>query len=151
MNTYDLDRVLRDAGITVISGFHSPMEQECLRLLLRGAQPVVVCLARSLQRLRIPAEWQHPIVDGRLLLLSPFDEKQRRATADLAHRRNRFVAAIADEVLIAYAEQGGRTEALAREVSQWNKPTYTLKDERNGLLMQYGARPVDAGSWRTKG
>src|SRR5919197_4693895 len=38
LQTYDLARALRDAGVTVIGGFHSPMEKECLALLLRGAQ-----------------------------------------------------------------------------------------------------------------
>ncbi len=36
LQTYALARALRDAGVTVISGFHSPMEKECLILLLRG-------------------------------------------------------------------------------------------------------------------
>jgi predicted Rossmann fold nucleotide-binding protein DprA/Smf involved in DNA uptake len=150
LQTYDLARTLRDAGVTVIGGFHSPMEQECLRLLLRGKQPIVICPARSLNQMRIPAEWKQPIVDGRLLLLSPFGEKHRRATADLAHRRNEFVVALADEVLVAYAEEGGRTEAFAREVIGWGKPVFTLKDERNQVLMQYGAQPVDASSWIMK-
>jgi predicted AAA+ superfamily ATPase len=38
---------LREAGIPVIGGFHAPMEKECLDLLLRGTQPVVICPARS--------------------------------------------------------------------------------------------------------
>ena len=40
LRTYDLARALRDAGVPVIGGFHSPMEKECLDLLLRGRQPV---------------------------------------------------------------------------------------------------------------
>ena len=43
LQTYDLARALRDAGVPVIGGFHSPMEQECLALLLRGQQPIVIC------------------------------------------------------------------------------------------------------------
>ncbi len=30
VKTYDLAQILRDAGMTVISGFHSPMEREGL-------------------------------------------------------------------------------------------------------------------------
>jgi predicted Rossmann fold nucleotide-binding protein DprA/Smf involved in DNA uptake len=52
---YDLARNLRDAGVTVVGGFHSPMEQECLRLLLRGTQGVVVCPARGVEKMRVPA------------------------------------------------------------------------------------------------
>src|SRR5574341_192332 len=49
LQTYNLARALRDAGVTVISGFHSPMEKECLTLLLRGTQPVIVCPARGIE------------------------------------------------------------------------------------------------------
>src|SRR5690348_12573481 len=73
LQTYDLARDLRDAGVTVAGGFHAPMERECLHLLLRGTQPIVVCPAR---------EWRAPLAEGRLLLLSPFGEGSRRATAE---------------------------------------------------------------------
>ncbi len=55
LKTYDLARTLRDAGVPVIGGFHSPMEKECLRLLLRGQQPVVVCPARNIENMRVPS------------------------------------------------------------------------------------------------
>lgn len=83
LQTYDLARTLRDAGVLVISGFHSPMEKECLSLLLRGTQPVIICPARSLERMRISAEWKAPLTEGRLLLLSPFTGNNRRSTACL--------------------------------------------------------------------
>lgn len=41
---YDQATRWRDAGRCIISGFHSPVEKECLRILLRGRQPVIVCL-----------------------------------------------------------------------------------------------------------
>src|SRR5579883_2639216 len=44
----DAATALRDAGVPVVSGFHSPVERECLRILLRGTQPVVICPARSI-------------------------------------------------------------------------------------------------------
>ena len=55
---YDLSRAMRDAGVPVIGGFQSPMEKECLRILLRGDQPVVVCPARGIENMRIPREWR---------------------------------------------------------------------------------------------
>ena len=45
----DLARAMWDAGVPVIGGFLSPMEKECLRLLLRGRRPVVVCPARGIE------------------------------------------------------------------------------------------------------
>jgi hypothetical protein len=50
---YNLVVALRAAGVTVIGGFHAPMERECLRLL-RGRQPVIVCPARGVERMRVP-------------------------------------------------------------------------------------------------
>ena len=37
----------RNKDVPVISGFHTPMESECLRILLRGAQPIT-SLSRKL-------------------------------------------------------------------------------------------------------
>jgi hypothetical protein len=47
LQTYDLAQNLRARGVTVIGGFHSPMERETLAILLRGAQGVVLCHARE--------------------------------------------------------------------------------------------------------
>ena len=48
-----------------------------LTILLRGEQPIVVCPARCLARMRVPREYRAPLEAGRLLLLSPFAEHQR--------------------------------------------------------------------------
>jgi len=55
LRTYGLARALRDTGVPVISGFHSPMEKKCVDLLLRGKQPVATCPARALQRCGFPS------------------------------------------------------------------------------------------------
>ena len=66
---YDLALALRKAGVPVAGGFHSPMERELLRLLLRGRQLVVVVAARSLASMRVPAEWRDPVAQGRLAVV----------------------------------------------------------------------------------
>ena len=43
LQVHDLAQQWRTGGVTVISGYHSPVEQECLAVLLRGPQPVIVC------------------------------------------------------------------------------------------------------------
>jgi hypothetical protein len=142
LRTYDLARALRDANVPVIGGFHSPMEKECLTLLLRGMQPVIVCPARNLEKMRIPTEWKVPLTEGLLLILSPFAGKTRRATAGLAQKRNEFVAALADEVFVAYAAPGGRTEHFCRELLRKGKLLLTLESDENAGLLTLGARPV---------
>ena len=123
LRTYDLALFWRDEGKTVISGFHSLMEKECLRILLRGTQPIIICPARNLDGIRLPADWKKPMTDGRLLLLSPFEAKYRRSTADLAHRRNLLVASLADEIHFAHATPGGKLDDIQHLVAQWDVPT----------------------------
>ncbi len=139
----DLAHALRDAGAAVIGGFHTPVEHTCLEILLTGAGPLIVCPARGMYK-TIPAELRTPLAAGRLLLLSPFDETERRVTAELAASRNRFVAALADRVLFIHAAPGGRTEALAREVIGWGKPVYALDHAANSHLSARGAAPLQA-------
>jgi predicted Rossmann fold nucleotide-binding protein DprA/Smf involved in DNA uptake len=119
---YDQAACWRDSGRCVMSGFHSPIEKECLRILLRGSQPIIICPARSLGDMRVPGDWRAPLAADRLLILSPFSFRHRRVTADLAARRNEFVAAIADEAWFAYITPGGQAECLSKRLSEWQVP-----------------------------
>ena len=118
LTTYDQAAKWRDAIRCVISGFHSPVEKECLQILLRGTQPIIICPARALPK-RLPPDWKTPLTAGRLLILSVFAATASRITAELAARRNEFVAALADEVFIAHATAGGNLETLARRLTAW--------------------------------
>jgi predicted Rossmann fold nucleotide-binding protein DprA/Smf involved in DNA uptake len=142
LKTYDLAQALREAHIPVISGFHSPMEKECLRLLLRGTPPILHCPARSLEGMRLGPEQKRTVGAGRLLLLSAFPASQRRATADLAEKRNGVVGAIALASFIAYAAPGGKTEAFAQKLSEQGKPLFTLESPNTENLLALGAKAV---------
>jgi len=146
LQTYELIQNLRQSAVTVISGFHSPIEQECLTLLLRSPRPIMYCVARALDGMRIPREHRGPLEEGRLVFLSPFLEKPRRATTETAFYRNRFTAALADVVLVLHAESGGKTEHLCREVLSWGKPLFTLSSDHNQNLIALGARAVSSDS-----
>lgn len=141
LKTYDLARQLRDAGTVVISGFHSPMEKECLSLLLRGEQPIIWCLAKRLTPTRLPKEHANALSKSRLLMLSPFGEKIKRADEDTARIRNEFVAALASRVFVAHAASGGKTESFCQKVLGWGKPLLTFKDPNNIALLNLGALP----------
>lgn len=115
LRTYDEAAKWRDEGHCVISGFHSPVEKECLRILLRGESPIIVCPPRGLPQ-RLPSEWGARLAAGRLLILSPFPARATRVTADLAARRNAIVAALATDTYVAHATPGGRLEATLRSM-----------------------------------
>ena len=94
LKTYDLARVLRETDVTIVGGFQSPMEKEFLDLLLRGSASVVVCPARGIGNMRIPKGWKKPLDEGRLLLLSFFDDSIRRPTVAIAAGRNAYIATL---------------------------------------------------------
>lgn len=139
---YDLAVELRDAGIAVIGGFQSPAERECLDLLLRGAQPVVVCPARALAGMRITAEWARAVAEGRLALVSPFPDGPRRPTAAMSEARNRVVAALAERVVVLHATPAGRVHRLAREAIRWGVPVFCPGVAANADLLVLGAAPL---------
>ncbi len=142
LKTYDLIRAMRDAGVPVIGGFQTPMEKECLRMLLRGSQPVVVCPARGIDSMRVPRDWRTALEENRLLVLSPFPSTRRRPTAELATQRNDLVAELAAQVFIAHAALGSKTEAFARKLAALGKPLLTPDSPANANMVEMGANVV---------
>ena len=142
LKTFDAISELRNSGQVVVGGFHSPMEWECLLILLRGRQPVVWVPARSIVGMRLPSELAPAFTANRLLVLSPFGLGNTRMTADLAEQRNQFVAALADEVLVAHAAPGSKTAALCQKFLKEHRTMKTISDPANQALVDSGAIPV---------
>lgn len=128
--------------ISVISGFHSPMEIQWYRQLCLRDVGLITVVPRSLDTLTIRAEWKERLNAGRMLLISPFAAGYNWQTRDSALQRNRFIAALADAVLILYAAPGSATEGLAKACLAQDKPVYAMNPDPAGLL-EAGARPAD--------
>lgn len=143
IKTLDAARALRDAGVAVIGGFHSPMEQEFLDILLRGDQPVVLCAAKGLPGLRMGQAARQAAAGGRLLAISPFDDNVRRTTAAQAVQRNDLVAALSEIVLVPHAAHGGKTWTTVEVALTRGQVVCTLEDDENTALVQQGARAVE--------
>ena len=138
---------MRDTGTPVIGGFQTPMEKECLRILLRGQQPVVVCPARGIENFRVPRDLRPALEGRRLLILSPFPATVRRPTQDLAAKRNDLVGTLASRVFVAHAATESKTEAFARKLSALGKPILTLCNPANRNLVEMGAEVVTPESF----
>jgi hypothetical protein len=121
LETYDFARRIRVGERIVAGGFHSPMERQCLDILITRHVPVLICPGRRILRGRIPSAWRVPVAEGRLALASLFEPRCRRVTRALAFERNRFVAALSDILLVPYAAPGGSAERLVRQALVWNK------------------------------
>lgn len=143
LKSHELAQQFRESGIPTIGGYHSPVEKECLRVLLRGSQPIILCPARSIENMRLNPAWKGRLAEGRLLLLSTFDSKHRRSTAALASQRNTFVAALADKICIAHASEGSKTLQFAQRISEWGKPLFTFDVPANRSLFQCGAQRIE--------
>ena len=80
----------------VMSGFHSPFERRVLQCLFEHNHPAILYLARSLYK-RMPHEYEEPLANGQLLILSYF-EQHKRNSYRYADARNAYLMKIADEV-----------------------------------------------------
>jgi len=124
-----MDWALQQARVkhAVISGFHSPLEQSVLKVLLVAQGPVVAVLARPLQGARLPPEWLEPLAQGRMAVLSAASTA-RRLTTERADQRNQWVARLASQIVVAHASPGGQLSALCE---QWRAAgrSVTFHDE----------------------
>jgi predicted Rossmann fold nucleotide-binding protein DprA/Smf involved in DNA uptake len=151
LETYDLAKRFRDDGVTVISGFHSPMEQECLRILLRSPHSVIWCLARGLYRQipTKPVDCRPAVAEGHLVMATPFPESVRHITVETATIRNCLVADLATCVVVPHAAPGSKLETLCGEILLSGKALYTFDHPANVALLQAGAKVVTADTdWK---
>jgi len=140
IKTFDVIRRLRDEKIVMIGGFHSPMERECLDILLRGSQPVILCPAKCLRNLRMGKAARKALAEGRLLVLSIFSDEVRRATSSGAMLRNDLVAALAEAILVPHAAKNGKAWTAIRRALENGQQIMTFEDEANTDLIASGAR-----------
>jgi len=125
------------------------MEKEALHILLKGDQPIIICPARGLEGMRIPARYRKPMEEGRLLLLSPFEKKVKRQTAKTAGVRNKYVAKLAETILFIHAEPDGKLDKLCEEMMTQGKDIYALPDHANEHLFEKSVKVLrieDIGS-----
>jgi predicted Rossmann fold nucleotide-binding protein DprA/Smf involved in DNA uptake len=149
LKIYDFAGLVRGSGLATVSGFHSPIEKDCLPILLRGSDPLIIVQAHRLSTSRLPVNWQKAIDARRLLLISPFPEKDKRVTTELATERNRFVATISDDVLIPYTAPDSKTETLFRDLISSGKRVYTFESPANAAMISAGAVAIAPDFFRS--
>ena len=101
----------------VISGFHSPLEQSVLKVLMAAGSPAVVVLARPAQGAKLPPEWAGALAKGNLAAVSSV-KAAGRLTHQLATERNALVAQLAHNIVVAHASPAG---SLAAQVALWRQ------------------------------
>lgn len=116
LKCYDWAIEQREKGNCVISGFHSQLEQDVLHYLLKGKQPIILALARGLKD-KLEPEFEKPLAEGRLLIISPFERSVKRMSSDRAEVRNKMMVELSDNVMIGYASPGGNLDRLIQDTN----------------------------------
>ena len=117
-----LDRVSGwvKADRVIVSGFHSPLEQQVLRSVLRRKGCVVKVLARGMTDYRPATEEREPLATGRMLVITACPPEVRRTTRETALARNRLVLALASEIIVPFVADGSPLAALLGG-QQWQR------------------------------
>lgn len=104
------------AGRVIVSGFHSPLEQQVLRSVLQRKRRVVKVLARGFggkcAEYRPQPEERGPLAVGRMLVITACAPEVRRTTRETALARNRLVLDLAAEIVAPHVAAGSPLAAL---------------------------------------
>lgn len=117
LKCYDWAMKMREKKQCVISGFHSPLEKDVLAILLKGNQPLIVVLAKSLPQKPKP-EFQKALNENRLLLISPFDKKVIRASERTALIRNKLMMELAEKIVVGFVKSDGHIDAVLKNANK---------------------------------
>ncbi|MBM4176812.1 MAG: DNA-binding protein [Ignavibacteria bacterium] len=123
LKTYDWAIKQRDEGKCIISGFHSKIEKDVFEILLKGKQPIILILARSIMK-RWTQEIIHALERNRLLIISPFDSSIKRITTETAAKRNELLITLADEIFIPYQANDGIVQKVISAIANQKIITY---------------------------
>jgi len=137
LKSYDWAIAQRKAGTCIISGFHSQIEKDALHYLLKGDQPIILALARGLKKHWEP-EIQEALNKNRLLVVTAFDKSITRVTQETANIRNAFMADLADEIFVAYAQPGGNVAKIVSEQLKNGKRVETFDLPENEWMKCQG-------------
>ena len=107
----------------VIGGFHSPLEQSVLRLLLEAGSPAVVVLARPVDGASIKSAWHDALGAGTLAVISR-SSSTLRLTEKASFYRNDLAARLANGIVIGHASHDGM---LARQCARWLTDGHLLR------------------------
>ena len=145
--TLDIGRLTAKAGKPLISGGAKGIDQAAMRGALEQGGKVCGVLADSLEKTSMNRDHRNLLLDGRIVLASPYDPNAGFNVGN-AMQRNKLVYALADAALVVNAEtnKGGTWAGAVEQLSKLRLvPIYvrTTGAASEGLqaLLQKGALP----------
>lgn len=138
----DLMRELVSLEVTFISGWHSPLEEEALRILLMQSAKVIFCTAKSLDKFKLSPQLEDLVSQKRILLLTHCSPKVKRISRDASLRRNLLVAGLGKGLLVLSAPAGSVSLKLAQKTMNLGRAVFTPQHRINDALLSSGALPA---------
>jgi len=142
LKTADLLGQLASGEVTCIGGWHSPLEEEALRVLMRGSARIVFCVAKSLEKFVPSPAIASLVTQGRGLLLTHCSPRARRISRDASLRRNEIVLHLAKGILVLSAPARSASLKLAQAAIALRKPVFAPEHRINDVLLTAGALPA---------
>lgn len=116
LKSYDWAKRQRAEENCIVCSNHSPIEKDVFEILIRGKQPLILVLPRSMKK-RWEPEIETALSKNRLLIISPFAHGEAtRITRDTAVPKNKTIIEISDNVVVGYKTPGGQLDDLLRGV-----------------------------------
>ena len=115
LKSYDWAKQQREKSICIVCGNHSQIEKDVFKILLKGKQPLILVLARSIKK-RLELEIKEAIESNRLLIISPFNIETKRITRETAEIRNKYIIELSDKITVAYKTPNGQLDKLLKNV-----------------------------------
>ena len=142
LKTSQIMRELVSIDVALASGWHSPLEEEALHILLTHSSRIIFCLAKSLSRFIPPVEVGDLISQRRALLLTHCSPKANRISRDASLRRNRLVLGLSKGLLVLSAPVGSASFKLAQLAMNLGRPVFTPQHPINQGLIASGTLPA---------
>jgi len=74
-------------------------------------------LARGLKE-KLGPEFKKPLEQGRLLIITPFENTVKRITIETAETRNKLMINLADSITVGYVTEGGQLDTLLKSIQK---------------------------------
>ena len=145
--TEDIGRLAAQARCTLVSGGARGIDQAAMRGALEAGGKVAGVLADSLERAVLNREHRNFLIDGQLVLVSPYDPV---AGFNVGHamQRNKLIYALADVALVVCSdyEKGGTWAGAVEQLEKLRLvPVYVRSNGETGkgleALRRKGALP----------
>jgi len=145
--TENVGKLAAEAGRTLISGAAKGIDRSAMLGALRAGGAVAGVMADSLERGALARDNREPLMDHKLVLISPYDPA---AGFNVGHamQRNKLIYALADAALVVTSdfEKGGTWAGAIEQLEKLHFVPVFVRDganagKGNAALLQHGAVP----------